>query len=144
MAIAALDVGRRRIGVAIAEDAAGATAYPIGAIARRSLARDFEAIGSLLRPRDVKQIVVGLPLNMDGSVGPHAHAAQDFARRLEAAIGIPVSLYDERLSSFEAEERLKESSRKARHSKNAIDAVAAAVILEGWLLASRNPTRDSG
>ena len=137
MAIAALDVGRRRIGVAIAE-AGSSAAYPIGAITRRSLARDFEAIGTLLRSRDVKQVVVGLPLNMDGSVGPQAHAVQDFARRLEAAIGLPVSLYDERLSSFEAEERLKESPRKTRHSKTAIDAVAAAVILEGWLQASRS------
>jgi len=137
MAIAALDVGRRRIGVAIAEDAGSSAAYPIGAIARRSLAKDFEALGTLLRSRDVKQVVVGLPLNMDGSVGRQARAAQDFARRLEAAIGLPVSLYDERLSSFEAEERLRESPRKSRPSKTAIDAVAAAVILEGWLQASR-------
>src|ERR1700688_2653630 len=128
MAIAALDVGRRRIGVAIAEEAGSAAAYPIGALTRRSLAKDFEAIATLLRPRDVKRIVVGLPLNMDGSVGPQAHAVQDFARRLEAAIGLPVSLYDERLSSFEAEERLRASSRKTRHRKIAIDAVAAAVI----------------
>ena len=135
--IAALDVGRRRIGVAIAEQTASSAAYPIGAIARRSLAKDFEAIGALLRSRDVKQIVVGLPLNMDGSVGPQARAVQDFARRLEAALGVPVSLYDERLSSFEAEERLRGSSRKTRRRKTTIDAVAAAVILEGWLQASR-------
>ncbi len=140
MAIAALDVGRRRIGVAIAEDAGSIAAYPIGTIERRSLVKDIESIGILFRSRDVRQIVVGLPLNMDGSVGRQARAAQDFARHLEAAIGLPVSLYDERLSSFEAEERLRESPRKTRHSKAAIDAVAAAVILEGWLQASR-PSR---
>jgi len=131
MAIAALDLGRRRIGVALATGSAAA--YPVGTIERRSLAKDLEAIGAMLRARDVEQIVVGLPLNMDGSVGPQARAAQDFARQLEAASGLPVALYDERLTSFEAEERLRGSPRKARHKKAAVDAVAAAIILEGWL-----------
>ncbi len=86
---------------------------------------------------------MGLPLNMDGSVGGTARSVRDFARRLEAAIGLPVSLYDERLSSFEAEERLKESPRKTRHSKTAIDAVAAVRLF--WKDGSRprNPRDDS-
>ena len=145
MAIAALDLGRRRIGVALATG--GAAAYPVGTIERRSLVKDLEAIGAMLRARDVEQIVVGLPLNMDGSVGPQARAAQDFARQLEAAIGLPVALYDERLTSFEAEERLSEnrlraSPRKARRKKAAVDALAAAIILEGWLQ-SRTRRDDS-
>jgi putative holliday junction resolvase len=136
MAIAALDLGRRRIGVALATS--GAAAYPVGTIERRSLVKDLEAIGAMLRARDVEQIVVGLPLNMDGSVGPQARAAQGFARQLEAAIGLPVELYDERLTSFEAEDRLSEerlraSPRKTRRKKAAVDALAAAIILEGWL-----------
>ncbi len=141
MAIAALDLGRRRIGVALT--AGGAAAYPVGTIERRSLVKDLAAIAAMLRARDVEQIVVGLPLNMDGSVGSQARAAQDFARQLEAAIGLPVVLYDERLTSFEAEERLSEerlraSPRKARRKKAAVDALAAAIILEGWLQ-SRTP-----
>jgi putative Holliday junction resolvase len=73
---------------------------------------------------------------MDGSEGPMARHARNFAAQLSDAIGIPVQLHDERLSSFEAEDRLAGSVRTSR-KKQAIDAVAAAVILEGWLHANQ-------
>jgi putative Holliday junction resolvase len=132
MRTAAIDFGRKRLGLAITDDQ-GRDAYPLGAMERRSLKLDLEAIRSRLAERGVTRIVVGLPLNMDGSEGPAARAARAFAERLAAVTGLPVELYDERLSSFEAEERLRGavSSRAAR--KRAVDAIAAVVILEGWL-----------
>jgi putative Holliday junction resolvase len=143
MAIAALDLGRRRIGVAIAEGRQSA-AYPIGTIERRALRSDFEAIRSLLTDRNVDLIVVGLPLNLDGTEGSQAQNARSFGHQLAEALSLPVAFYDERLSSFEAEERLKgpyqEAPRKrSRRKKGSVDAVAATVILEGWLQAARTP-----
>jgi len=132
MAIAALDLGRRRIGIAIADDA-GLGVHPIGALERRSVIRDLESIRLRLVEFEVSQVVVGLPLNMDGSAGPPARAATAFAHQLREASGLPVDLFDERLTSFEAEERLKELAGKRRRDKGMIDAVAASIILESWL-----------
>src|ERR1700720_1661398 len=117
MSIAALDLGRRRIGVAVT-DAAAMGAHPVGVVERRSMAQDLAAIAAMLRDREVTTIVVGLPLNMDGSEGPAARAAR---------------LFDDRLTSFEAEERLKGMPVKKGARKPAIDAIAATVILEGWM-----------
>jgi putative pre-16S rRNA nuclease len=130
MPIAGIDFGRKRIGLAISE---GQGAYPLTIIERRSLKSDLAAIRSLLAERGVSLIVVGLPLNMDGTEGPSARSARTFAERLGSAIGLPVELFDERLSSIEAEERLREASASRAAKKSSRDAVAAAVILEGWL-----------
>lgn len=132
MAIAAFDLGKRRIGIAIADNE-GLAVHPIGALERRSLVRDLESICARLVEFEVSHVVVGLPLNMDGSAGPAARAAETFAARLRAACGLPVDLFDERLTSFEAEERLRELSGKHARDKGRIDAVAAGVILESWL-----------
>ena len=132
MSIAALDLGRRRIGVAVT-DAAAMGAHPVGVVERRSMAHDLEAIAAMLRDREVTTIVVGLPLNMDGSEGPAARAARLFAERMGAALKVEVEMFDERLTSFEAEERLKGMPVKKGARKPAIDAIAATVILEGWL-----------
>ncbi len=140
MTIAALDVGRRRIGVAIAADPILGV-QPLGALDRRSFAEDVEGLRAMLAGRGVERIVVGLPLNMDGSEGPAARAARGFADRLQRALGIAVELFDERLTSFEAEERLKGLPVGRRRRKPAVDALAAAVILEGWLAAHGHETR---
>jgi putative Holliday junction resolvase len=132
MSIAALDLGRRRIGVAVT-DAAAIGAHPVGVVERRSMARDLEAIAAMLRDREVTTIVVGLPLNMDGSEGPAAGAARRFADQLAAALKVEVEVFDERLTSFEAEERLKGMPVKKGARKPTIDAIAATVILEGWM-----------
>jgi putative Holliday junction resolvase len=139
MAIAALDLGKRRIGIAIADDA-GLAVHPIGALDRRSVVRDLELIRARLVEFDVLHVVVGLPLNMDGSAGPAARAAEAFADRLHEACGLPVDLFDERLTSFEAEERLKELSGRGARDKGTVDAVAASIILEGWLNHRRSGT----
>jgi len=132
MSIAALDLGRRRIGVAVT-DAAAMGAHPVGVVERRSMARDLEAIAAMLRDREVTTIVVGLPLNMDGSEGPVAGAARRFADQLAAALKVEVEMFDERLTSFEAEERLKGMPVKKGARKPTIDAIAATVILESWM-----------
>ena len=132
MSIAALDLGRRRIGVAVT-DAAAMGAHPVGVVERRSMAQDLAAIAAMLRDREVTTIVVGLPLNMDGSEGPAARAARLFADRMAAALKVDVEMFDERLTSFEAEERLKGMPVKKGARKPAIDAIAATVILEGWM-----------
>ncbi len=133
MVVAGIDFGNRRIGLAVSNPDQ-LSAYPVETIERsRSLAADLATLRVRLTALEVRRIVVGLPLNMDGTVGPQARAAQVFARRLEEATGIPVELCDERLSSFEAEERLKGIPVRRNRRKLAIDAVAASVILETWL-----------
>jgi putative Holliday junction resolvase len=135
MAIAGIDFGRKRIGLAVSD---GQAAYPIGVMERRSLKYDLDAIRSRLADREVSLIVVGLPLSVDGTEGPSARAARAFAEHLGLATGLPVEMFDERLTSVEADERLREASssrtsKGAARRKAARDAVAAAVILEGWL-----------
>jgi len=133
MVVAGIDFGNRRIGLAVS-NSDQLSAYPVETIERgRSLAADLATLRARLTALEVRRIVVGLPLNMDGTAGPQARAAQVFARRLEEATGIPVELCDERLSSFEAEERLKGIPVRRNRRKLAIDAVAASVILETWL-----------
>jgi putative holliday junction resolvase len=131
MAIAALDLGARRIGIAVT-DADGLSVHPLSTIERRSFGADLEAIRHALGSRQIDCLVVGLPLNMDGSEGPMARHARNFAARLAEAFAIEVKLQDERLSSFEAEKRLGSAVRR-RKKKRAIDALAAAVILESYL-----------
>lgn len=133
MCIAGIDLGKRRIGLAVSTPDQLST-YPVETIERgRSLRADLATLRARLTALEVRRVVVGLPLNMDGTVGPQARAAQIFARRLEEATGIRVELCDERLSSFEAEERLKALPVRRNRRKLAIDAIAASVILETWL-----------
>jgi putative holliday junction resolvase len=136
MAVAAIDFGRKRIGLAIT-DADGRGAYPVGILERRSLKEDLDAIRSQLAERRVSRIVVGLPLNMDGAEGPSARAARAFAEHLGTATGVAVEMFDERLTSVEAEERLRSASISRSGKKAVRDAVAATVILEGWLESRR-------
>ena len=140
MAIAAIDLGRRRIGVAVT-DAASIGAYPLGIVERRALKRDLDALAAMLRGRDVSTIVVGLPLNMDGSEGPAASGARKFAERLAESLHVTVELFDERLTSFEARERLADMPARKGARKTGLDALAAVVILEGWMQANPDKIR---
>jgi putative Holliday junction resolvase len=141
MAVAAIDFGRKRIGLAITDDD-GRGAYPVGIMERRSLKHDLDAIRSQLAERGVSRIVVGLPLNMDGTEGPSARAARTFAEHLGMATGVEVEMFDERLTSVEAEERLRSASISRSGKKAGRDAVAAAVILEGWLESRRTQSNS--
>ena len=102
---------------------------------RRGLTSVLEALGALVRREAVDQLVVGLPLNADGSTGPQARRAQHFARLASKAVGLPGKLWDERLSTQEAEDILRSQGRNLRRlrQRGEIDAVAAAVILQDYL-----------
>jgi putative Holliday junction resolvase len=127
-----LDLGRARIGLALADDVLR-TARPLVAIPHTSAREDLERIGEVAREYEVEQAIVGLPLNMDDSEGPAARHARAFAARLAEALQVPVALHDERLSTFEAAGRLREQGFSARAQRSRVDAEAAAVILQGWL-----------
>ena len=135
MPIAALDLGSRRIGVAVS-DAASMGAYPLGIVERKALEKDIKAIATMLGDRRVGIFVVGLPLNMDGSEGPAAVSARKFAAHLADALGVTVEMFDERLTSFEARDRLSDMPAKKGARKTGLDALAAVVILEGWMQAN--------
>src|SRR5438094_6690346 len=103
MATVGIDVGRKRIGVAISEIAG--MAHPLGIIQRRSVAKDINALKTMLAGREPAAIVVGLPLNMDGSDGASARMARSFAAALREAFSVPVEMADERLTTVEARDR---------------------------------------
>jgi len=127
-----IDVGRARIGVAIA-DGLLRTARPLRVVARCSDARDLAVLAEVAAEYEVTKAVVGLPLNMDGTEGGSADFARRFAAKLADALHVPVELQDERLSTFEAESRLRERGLSSRQSRAEVDAEAAAVILQDWL-----------
>jgi putative Holliday junction resolvase len=141
MSILSLDLGKRRIGVAVT-DASGLAVHPLATIDRGSPQSDLGAIAGLASERAVERVVVGLPLNMDGSEGPPAVAARRFAQVLSDKLGLPVELHDERLSSFEARERLKEGLHRRAKRKRTVDQIAAVVILESWLEQHDRPTPE--
>src|SRR5512139_1632232 len=101
-----LDLGRATIGLALADDVLR-TARPLRTVRRRGAEEDLAALRQVVEEYEVGRLVVGLPLNMDGSQGPSARMARAFADRL-GALGLPVELFDERLSTFEAQSRLRE------------------------------------
>jgi putative holliday junction resolvase len=132
MSILGLDLGRRRIGIAIL-DAPALGVRPLTTLYRRSSVHDLEALRSIVGDWRVDRIIMGLPLNMNGSEGAAARQTRAFAGLLSKVLGLPVELYDERLTSFEARSRLKEASQPRGTRKLMVDQVAAALILEGWL-----------
>ena len=130
-----LDLGRATIGLALADDVLR-TARALETVRRSTEAADLAALRRVAADYEVTRAVLGLPLNMDGTEGTSARLARVFAPKVEAALGIPVELFDERLSTFEAEQRLRARGISARDGRSSIDAEAAAVILQGWLDAS--------
>ena len=131
-ALLGLDLGTKTIGVAVS-DADRRVAAAVETIARTAFTRDAARLVALAGERNVVGIVLGLPLNMDGSEGPGARSARIFAEKVAEVLGVTVEMFDERLTSFEAEERLKGMPIRKGARKPAIDAIAAAVILEGWM-----------
>jgi putative Holliday junction resolvase len=127
-----VDLGRVRIGLALADDVLR-VARPLRVVTRRAEAADLAAIAGAASEYEVDRAVLGLPLHMDGSEGPSSRLARAFAPKLEAALGVPVELFDERLSSFEAETRLRDRGLSVKEARERVDAEAAAVILQGWL-----------
>jgi putative holliday junction resolvase len=127
-----LDLGRATIGLAVSDDVLR-VARPLHTIRRRSGAADLAALRSVIEEYEVTRLVLGLPLNMDGTEGDSARLARGFGAKLAAELDLPVELFDERLSTFEAEVRLRDRGVSAKDRRAVIDAEAAAVILQGWL-----------
>jgi putative Holliday junction resolvase len=128
----ALDVGKVRVGVALS-DPLGYTAQPLLTLWRKTRGEDFRSLLRLIRKHEVAEIVVGNPLHMSGDVSPWAEKVQEFADELRKRSGLPVQLWDERLSSVAAHEILNEAGHDQRDRKYVIDQVAAVVILRGWM-----------
>ncbi|MDZ7959463.1 MAG: Holliday junction resolvase RuvX [Aulosira sp. DedQUE10] len=127
-----LDFGSKRIGVAGC-DGTGLIATGITTIERTSFAQDVEQLRQLVNQRQVQVLVIGLPYSMDGSLGFQARQVQKFAKRLAKALQLPVEYIDERLTSYQAEQLLKEEKRSPSRHKALIDRKAAALILQQWL-----------
>lgn len=127
-----LDVGRKRIGIAGC-DGTGLIATGLDTLDRRSFQQDLERIQQWVKARQVQVLVVGLPYNMDGSVGFQAKQVQKFADRLGKALQLPVEYVDERLTSMQAEQLLQAENRAPSYHKALIDRKAAAIILQRWL-----------
>src|SRR5262245_38246230 len=130
--IAALDVGDARIGVAVCDEL-GITTRGIGIVRRVGGIRDLDAIAKLIAPFAPERLVVGLPINMDGSEGPQAAKVRRFAARVAEHLGIAVELWDERLTTVEAEELLRTTGVVRRRRRDVVDQVAAAGILRSYL-----------
>jgi putative Holliday junction resolvase len=127
-----LDVGDRTIGVAVADEL-GLTAQGITTLERRSWQVDLEALRALASEYSVTGLVVGLPLNMDGSEGPRAEKARAFAERASTTLSLPVELWDERLSTAEVQRVLISADVSRKKRKQVVDKLAAQVILQGFL-----------
>lgn len=126
-----------RIGLALS-DPLGMTAQPAGVLVRRALAADLASLAAYVRDREVERVIVGHPRRLSGEVGPAAARAEAFARRLGHALGtVPVELWDERLTTAEAERTLVAADVSRRRRRQVVDALAAALILQAWMDAHR-------
>ncbi|MGH9793254.1 MAG: Holliday junction resolvase RuvX [Candidatus Acidiferrales bacterium] len=129
--ILAVDYGRKRIGLAISDEK-GLTARPLATLTRTNRRNDLRRLREIAREHGVARILVGHPLNLDGTAGEMAAEAARFAGRIRKELGLPVELADERLSTWEAEQM--HGARPRRRQRQApVDAVAAAVILRDYL-----------
>jgi putative holliday junction resolvase len=134
--ILGLDVGDRRIGVAVSDEL-GLTAQPVLTLVRRNRREDMRSLARLVRKYGCIRIVVGHPLYMSGDVSPQALKAQAVAEALAAETGVEVTLWDERLSTTEAHRHLDAAGRPGTTRREVIDQVAAVLILQSFLDAQR-------
>jgi len=136
-----LDFGERRIGVAIS-DVRGVTARALPVIERESAAKDVARIRELAASRKVQKIIMGLPLNMDGSCGPAARRTRRFASLLRRELGIEVVMWDERLTTVEAERNLIAGGQRRQRRRALRDGIAASLILQQYLDAQRGSGQE--
>lgn len=132
MRIMGLDVGEKRIGIAVS-DLMGWTAQPHSVLVRRNLQADLEEIKKICTELEAEEIIVGMPRNMNGSLGPKAREIQDFAQKLQSFLKLPVGFWDERLSTVSAERILIQADVSRLKRRKVIDKMAAATILQSYL-----------
>ncbi|MBW2147842.1 MAG: Holliday junction resolvase RuvX [Deltaproteobacteria bacterium] len=139
MKVIGLDIGTRRIGVAASDDL-GLTAHGRKTIQRTGFKSDIRRIEEMVFVEGAERIVVGLPKNMDGSLGPVALEALRFAQTLKKRLGLPVDSWDERFSTMMAEKTLLMADVSRRKRKKVIDKLSAVIILQGYLDRLRHGT----
>lgn len=132
MRVLAVDYGDARTGIAVSDllcSIVGTTTV----IHSRNQEKTVQQIAELVKEKEVGEIVVGLPRNMDGSEGPRAQLCREFAEKLKQELGLPVTMWDERRTTVEAHQILSDHNYHGKKRKNTVDAVAASLILEGYL-----------
>ena len=132
MRIMSLDVGSRTIGIACS-DALLMTAQGIETIRRTSLEKDLNRLQELIAEYEVHELVVGMPKNMNGTKGERAEKTEEFVEKMKEVIDLPVTYWDERLSTVMAERQLIAADVSRKKRKSVIDKMAAVVILQGYL-----------
>ncbi len=132
MRLIGLDFGSKTIGVAVSDEM-GWTAQPLTVISRRGVEKDVAAVADLVAEYEAQTVVLGLPRNMDGSLGPMAEKAQAFGRRLAEVVAAEVEFWDERLSTVTAERILIQGDVSRKKRKQVVDKLAAAIILQTYL-----------
>ena len=130
--ILALDYGTVRIGVALSDEL-GWTAQPLETLKRRTLDRDIAYIAALVVAHEVKRVLLGFPLQLDGREGPAIQAMREFQARLEQGVPVPVILWDERLTTKSAEDLLIAADVSRKKRKGVVDRIAASILLQSYL-----------
>jgi len=145
MRIMGLDVGKKRIGIAIS-DPLGWTAQGHSVLVRGKTEDDLSRLAEMCRQHEIDRIVLGFPRNMNGTVGPKGEEIMDFGRLLEEKLGLPVDYWDERLTTVAARRTLLEANVSRQKRKGVIDKLAAVNILQGYLdrQAASNLTKNHG
>ena len=138
--ILGLDIGDARTGVAISDEL-GIAAHPLCTIRRKSRKALLAELQQLVTAHNVEQIVVGLPLQLDGETGDQAKRVKQFAEKLEQQVNLPIVFWDEGFTTVEAAHILRRSKKRRKKRKQIIDQVAAVLILEGYLEELRNSKR---
>ncbi len=131
-ALMGLDLGTKTIGVAVS-DTFRSVATPLETVRRKKFTTDAARLMELIAGRNIAGVVLGLPFNMDGSEGPRCQSTRAFARNLSRLIDIPITFWDERLSTVAAERALLEADTSRKRRSEVIDHVAAGYILQGML-----------
>jgi putative holliday junction resolvase len=143
MRLMALDIGERRIGLAISES--GLLASPYGVLERKSKHEDFVRLGRIMAELKIERVIVGLPYSLSApdEIGPQARRVKRYAEALAQTLPVPLDYFDERYSTVDAAAYLADSGptnerrrTSPRHSKTPLDAAAAAVILQNWIIAN--------
>lgn len=130
--ILAIDFGTRRLGLAVS-DPSGVIAFPLPALTRKGTAQDIAALVTLMHDRDVRHVIMGLPLTLRGDEQDAVGRVRAFADALSEASGLTIEFIDERLSTTEANRRMLEADVSRSRRKQAVDSMAAAIILERYL-----------
>ena len=140
--ILALDYGSKRMGVALSDEL-GWTAQPLETYERRTLDRDIAHIQALVQSHEVGQVLIGLPLRLNGEEGPAVQAVRRFIEHLAPALSVPIITWDERMTTCAAEDLLIAADVSRKKRKGVVDRVAAAILLQGYLEAQSPPVTNT-